>query len=155
MGPLFCSLISEMLDVKTQLLYSCRKLSTRLIRAARKACIRISKMGQRMAALLETPLVSFYRISPLTYFFMHRLAAIKNFSIVNILAGERIIPELIQQDFTAQNIFEETKKILGSEEARSEMIAQFRRIKKLIEEKTAPQNAAQELEKLIKKKNID
>ena len=104
------------------------------------------------AAFLETPLVSFYRISPLTYFFVHRLAAIKNFSIVNILAGESIIPELIQQDFTAQNIFEETKKIFNSEEQRSEMIAEFRKIKKILGEKTAPQNTAQELEKLIKQK---
>lgn len=101
------------------------------------------------AALLETPLVSFYRISPLTYLFLHRLAAIKNFSIVNILARERIIPELIQRDFTPQNIFEETKKILNSEEQRSEMLAQFRRIKKILGKKNAPQNAAIELEKLI------
>lgn len=104
------------------------------------------------AALLETPLVSFYRISPLTYFFGHRLATIKNFSIVNILAGERIIPELIQRDFTPQNILEETKKIFDSEEQRSEMIAEFRRIKKILGEKTAPQNAARELEKLMKQK---
>jgi len=104
------------------------------------------------AALLETPLVSFYRISSLTYLFVHRLAAIKNFSIVNILAGERIIPELIQRDFNPQNIFEETKKIIDSEEQRSEMIAHFREIKKILGEKTAPQNAAQELEKLIKQK---
>lgn len=104
------------------------------------------------AALLETPLVSFYRISPLTYFFGHRLATIKNFSIVNILAGERIIPELIQRDFTPQNILEETKKIFDSEDIGSEMIAGFRKIKNLLGDKTAPQNAAQELEKLIKQK---
>jgi lipid-A-disaccharide synthase len=80
------------------------------------------------------------------------LAAIKNFSIVNILAGERIIPELIQRDFTPQNILEETKKISDSEDIRSEMIAGFRKIKNLLGDKTAPQNAAQELEKLIKQK---
>ncbi len=102
------------------------------------------------AALLETPLVSFYRISPLTYFFTRRLAMIKNFSIVNILAGAKIIPELIQRDFTPRNIFQETKKIIDSEEKRSEMIAKFREIKKVLGEKTAPQNAAKELEKLIK-----
>lgn len=101
------------------------------------------------SALLETPLISFYRISPLTYFFGHRLATIKNFSIVNILAGKRIIPELIQRDFTAENIYEETKKILDSEERKSEMIAHFRRIKILLGEKNASQNASQELERLI------
>jgi len=101
------------------------------------------------AALLGIPLISFYRISPLTYFFGHRLATIKNFSIVNILAGKRIIPELIQRDFTAENIYEETKKILDSESLRSEMIAHFRRIKILLGEKNASQNAARELERLI------
>jgi lipid-A-disaccharide synthase len=104
------------------------------------------------AALLETPLVSFYYLSPLTYFSIHRLATMKNFSIVNILAGKRIIPELIQRDFTAQNIFKETKRILSSEERRSEMIAQFRKIKNLLGEKKASQNVARELEKLIKQK---
>jgi lipid-A-disaccharide synthase len=99
--------------------------------------------------LLEIPLISFYRISPLTYFFGHRLATIKNFSIVNILAGERIVPELIQRDFSVENILQEIKKILDSEKVRSEMIAHFRRIKKILGEKTASQNAAQELERLI------
>jgi lipid-A-disaccharide synthase len=103
------------------------------------------------AALLETPLVAFYRISPLTYFFGRRFARIKNFSIVNILAGKRIIPELIQRDFSARKIFEETKKILESEEVRSEMKSHFRKIKTLLGEKVASQNAALELENLIKR----
>jgi lipid-A-disaccharide synthase len=101
------------------------------------------------AALLETPLLAFYRISPLTYFFGRRLAKIDNFSIVNILAGKRIIPELIQKDFTPENIFQEAKKILESEEIRLQMIGQFRRIKDILGNKNASQNAANELQKLI------
>ncbi len=101
------------------------------------------------AALLETPLVAFYRISPLTYFFGRRLAKIDNFSIVNILAGKRIIPELIQQDFSPENIFLEAKKILESEEIRSEMIDHFGKIKDILGSKNASQNAASELQKLI------
>ncbi len=101
------------------------------------------------AALLGTPLLAFYRISPLTYSLGRRLAHIDNFSIVNILAGKRIIPELIQRDFTPENIFQESKRILESEEIRSEMISNFRRIKKILGEKTASQNAAKELQKII------
>jgi lipid-A-disaccharide synthase len=101
------------------------------------------------AALLETPLLAFYRISPLTYFFGRRLAKIDNFSIVNILTGKRIIPELIQRNFTPENIFQEAKKILESKEIRSEMINQFRRIKDILGHKNASQNAAKELQKLI------
>ncbi len=101
------------------------------------------------AALLETPLLSFYRISPLTYSLGRWLAHIDNFSIVNILAGKRIIPELIQRDFTPENIFQESKRILESKEIRSEMISHFRNIKKILGEKAASQNAAEELQKII------
>ena len=101
------------------------------------------------AALLETPLLAFYRISPLTYSFGRWLAKIDNFSIVNILAGTRVIPELIQRDFTPENIVQESKRILESEEIRSEMISHFRRIKKILGEKVASQNAAKELQKII------
>jgi lipid-A-disaccharide synthase len=106
------------------------------------------------AALLETPIISFYRISPLSYHAGVRFVKIKDYSIVNILAGKRIIPELIQKRFTPENIFQEAKKLLESEEARSEMIEGFRRVKHILGEKNASKNAAQELEKLIKKRTI-
>ncbi len=101
------------------------------------------------AALLETPLLTFYRISPLTYSFGRWLANIDNFSIVNILAGKRIIPELIQRNFTPERVFQESKRILESKEIRSEMISQFRRIKKILGTKTASENAAKELHNII------
>jgi lipid-A-disaccharide synthase len=110
------------------------------------------------AALLETPLLSFYRISPLTYFFgykLARLAKIENFSIVNILAAEKIIPELIQRNFSPENIFAETKKILSHKELSVEMKGRFRRIRALLGEKIASRNAALELERLLKKREPD
>lgn len=101
------------------------------------------------AALLETPTISFYRLSPLTYYAGVRFIRIANYSIVNILAGEKIIPELIQKHFTPENIYRETKKILDSAEIRSEMISRFKKIKSMLGTKKASQNAARELEKLI------
>jgi lipid-A-disaccharide synthase len=101
------------------------------------------------AALVETPLIAFYRISYLSYWVGLKLMKIKNFSIVNILAEKKIIPELIQSHFTAQTIFDEAKKILDSEKVRAEMIREFRRIKALLGEKKASQNAALELERMI------
>lgn len=101
------------------------------------------------AALLGTPLVVFYRLSPLTYSFVRRLSKINNFSIVNILSGKRIVPELIQGDFNPENVFQEAKKILESEKTRSEMIDQFKKIKKILGEKIASQNAAKELHAII------
>jgi lipid-A-disaccharide synthase len=101
------------------------------------------------AALLETPFISFYRILPLTYLLGRPFVHIHDYSIVNILAGERIVPELIQDDFTPQNIFQEIKIILESDENRLKMIENFRYIKKILGNLKASQNAARELEDLI------
>ncbi len=101
------------------------------------------------AALLGTPVVSFYRISPLSYHLGVRFVKIKNYSIVNILAGEKVIPELIQRHFTAENLLRETRRILGSETVRSEMRAHFDRINHLLGDKVASENAASELEKIV------
>ncbi len=101
------------------------------------------------AALLGTPVVAFYRILPLTYFLGIKLMKIKNFSIVNILAGKKIVPELIQRKFTAENILMETQKILESEEIRCEMKAEYERIRLLLGDKIASENAARELDRLI------
>ena len=101
------------------------------------------------AALLGTPVVAFYRLSPLTYNLGIRLMKIKDFSIVNILAEKKIIPELIQKNFTHENILDETRKIFESERIRAEMKAEYARIRLLLGEKIASANAAGELERLI------
>ena len=102
------------------------------------------------AALLGTPIVAFYRISPLTYYAGIKLMKIKNFSIVNILAGKKIIPELIQRNFTAANLLDETRKILGSERVRSAIKAEYEKIRLLLGKNIASDKAARELERLIK-----
>jgi lipid-A-disaccharide synthase len=105
------------------------------------------------AALLKTPVIAFYRISPLTYFLGVRLMKIKNYSIVNILAREKIIPELIQKNFTAENIFKETKRILDSSSMQKKMVEEFQDVNTLLGEKMASQNAAQELDKILKERS--
>jgi len=101
------------------------------------------------AALLETPIIAFYRLSPLTYSLGLKFIKISNYSIVNILAGYEVIPELIQKKFSPENIFRETEKILVSPFARSQMIEHFKKIRKILGDKQASQNAAKELAKLI------
>jgi lipid-A-disaccharide synthase len=106
------------------------------------------------AALLGTPLIAFYRISPLTYYAGIKLMKIKNFSIVNILAGKKIIPELIQRNFTVGNLVKETRKILESDRVRSAMASAYEKIRCTLGEKVASENAARELEKMaVKREN--
>lgn len=100
-------------------------------------------------ALLGTPFISFYRISPLSYHLGINFIKIKNYSIVNILAQKKVVPELIQNKFSPQNILRETKKILESKEVRWKMINNFQRIKHTLGKEKASKKAAEEVVKLI------
>ncbi len=100
-------------------------------------------------ALLGTPLIAFYRLSPFTYYPFHHLVKVREYSIVNILAGRRIVPELIQSDFKAENLVRETKQLLFSEERKLRMKEEFRRIDDLLGSEKAAENVARELESII------
>ncbi|MDD8025060.1 MAG: lipid-A-disaccharide synthase, partial [Acidobacteriota bacterium] len=103
------------------------------------------------AALLGVPLVTFYRVSPLTYLFGVKLIRIRLFSIVNILAGERLVPELIQKDFTPERLASEALRLLGSAADRDRMKRRFAEIKTGLGNEPASRNAARELDELIKR----
>lgn len=56
------------------------------------------------AALHDTPMVIVYRLSPLTYRLGRRLVALDTFGMVNLIAGEKVVPELIQDAFTPEAV---------------------------------------------------
>jgi len=64
------------------------------------------------AALHGRPMVVVYRLSPLTYKLGKPFLLVENVAMVNLIAGRRIVPELIQDDCTAENIAEETLSLL-------------------------------------------
>jgi lipid-A-disaccharide synthase len=97
------------------------------------------------AALLGTPVVAFYKISPLTYLAGRRFVRIGRYSIVNILAGKDVVPELIQGGFTPGRLAGEALRILGSAEVRDRMRAEFREVCAGLGEGRASENAAREL----------
>jgi lipid-A-disaccharide synthase len=101
------------------------------------------------AALLGSPFIAFYRVSPLTYRLGIPFVHTRTYSIVNILAGSKIVPELIQGEFTPENLAEETCKILRSKDKRIYQKEKFREIGHSLGDRKASLNAAQELEKLL------
>jgi lipid-A-disaccharide synthase len=100
-------------------------------------------------ALLGTPFIAFYRLSPLTYYPFRRLVRIRAFSIVNILAAGKVVPELIQSRLTSDRLVQETRALLSSEVKRAEMKKEFRRVAQLLGQETASQRVAQELEEIV------
>jgi lipid-A-disaccharide synthase len=75
------------------------------------------------AALLGTPMVVVYRVTPITAFILRRLVHAPFFSMVNLVAGRRVVRELMQEDFTPTAVAAEVRRLLESREAREEMKA--------------------------------
>jgi lipid-A-disaccharide synthase len=75
------------------------------------------------AALLGTPMVVVYRVAPLTAFILRRMVHTPFFSMVNLVAGRRVVPELIQNDFTPAAVAAEVRRLLEYRAAREEMKA--------------------------------
>lgn len=67
-------------------------------------------------AFYETPLVIVYRSTALNHFIAKKIIRVPYIGMPNILSGERIIPELIQDELTAKNLAEELLPLFQSDE---------------------------------------
>lgn len=81
------------------------------------------------AAICERPMVVVYRVSALTWLVGKLLVRVPHFSIVNILAKRKMVPELMQQDFTADKVAARVEYLLDHPEAREEMIRGFQALR--------------------------
>jgi lipid-A-disaccharide synthase len=77
-------------------------------------------------ALLGTPMVVVYRVSRATWMLGSGLVHTPFYSMVNIVAGQRIVPEFIQGDFQPEAVARDTRLLLESELLRDRMRQQFR-----------------------------
>jgi lipid-A-disaccharide synthase len=94
-----------------------------------------------------TPFVTIYKTSYITYILVKLLIQIKYICLVNIIAGRKVVPELLQQDCTAENIFNSVVAIMG----RSEAVRQKSALAKVIASISAddPNAAAREILKVL------
>ncbi len=93
---------------------------TRALAYARSAVV-ASGTATVEAAMMGTPMVVVYRVSPLTWTLGRPLVHVKNFAMVNLIAGRQVVPELIQADFTAQNVAAKLREILPDGPVREKM----------------------------------
>jgi len=118
---------------------------TRALAHARAAVV-ASGTATVEAAMMGTPMVVVYRVSPLTWTLGRRLVHVKNFAMVNLIAGEQVVPELIQGNFTAENVAAKLREILPDGPVREKMkrdLAQVRaRLKSSDNSRSAAERAA-------------
>jgi len=73
------------------------------------------------AALMDTPMIVVYRLAPVTAAIARWLVRTPMFAMVNLIAGKRVVTELVQNDFTPRRVANEVIRLLDSQQARDEM----------------------------------
>src|SRR5712671_5147745 len=117
--------------------------------AAADAAIVSSGTATIEAALLDVPMVVVYRVTPLTAFLAKPLVRTPFFSMVNLIAGKRVVPELIQNDFTADRVAAEILRLLNDESARESLRRDLAEVRQRLGPPGAVERAAEAILELI------
>lgn len=105
------------------------------------------------AALAGTPMVIVYRGSELNWRLIRPLIRLDTFGMVNLIAGRRIVPELIQHDATDERIALEVSAILGNDARLTQMKQDLGRVRELLtgEGNQGAERAARAVMKVIRR----
>ncbi len=75
------------------------------------------------------PMIIVYRLAWLTYFLARLLVRVNHIGMVNIIAGETVVPELVQGEMTAERILGESRVILENSELRQRMVSKLAKVR--------------------------
>jgi lipid-A-disaccharide synthase len=101
------------------------------------------------AGLFGLPMVIVYKTSLLTYIIGKNLVSLKNIGMANIISGENVVPELIQDKVNPDSIYKESKKILNNSSLYDSIKNKLQAINKRLGEKGAVRKTAESIYSLI------
>ena len=101
------------------------------------------------AALYKTPMIIGYKGPWILYLIYLLVRCIKKVSLPNIITGEDIVPELIQNKFNVDNICYETEKLLYDKDSRDRMIEGLEKVKNKLSDKYSARVAAETISDLL------
>jgi lipid-A-disaccharide synthase len=105
------------------------------------------------AALLGTPMVTYYRVTGVSWMLGKLLVRVPFYSMVNLVAGRQVVPELMQSEMTGDRIAREALRLLNDGAARERMRADLAEVaRKLTAEGDAIKRAATVIEDLLEGK---
>ncbi len=82
--------------------------------------------------LLDTPMVVAYKVSPLSYRIGRLLVDIDYFCLANLIAGQEIVRELLQDEANAEAIADELYRLVFDEQAKKEQLTHYRRVREML-----------------------
>jgi lipid-A-disaccharide synthase len=116
--------------------------------AAADVAVTASGTATVQAALHDTPMVVVYRLSPLTYRLGRRLVRLDTFGMVNLIAGERVAPELIQDDLSPAAVAREVVSLLTDPQRASRIRQGLARVRAQLGAPGASRRAAEAILKV-------
>jgi len=103
--------------------------------------------------LHDTPMVIVYRLSPASYFLGRWLVKLDTFGMVNLIAGEKIVPELIQSAFTPEAVANEAISILTDRARAAHIRDGLKRVRERLGGPGASRRAAEAILRVIERRN--
>lgn len=94
------------------------------------------------AALIGNPFVVVYRLSGVSYAIGKQLVDLPHYAMVNLIAGREIVPELIQEQFTAASVVEQLVPLLEEGPRRAQMLADLAALHAQLQLQATPQKTA-------------
>jgi len=94
-------------------------------------------------AIMEVPMVVVYRLAGLTYRFAKLLVKLDHFSLVNLIAGKTAVPELLQDEVTAENIARELENFISSRQVREQTLESLAEVRRRLGDSGASEKAAE------------
>ena len=152
-------------NIRVKMVLPNETLAHLAVAAGAKVEIQIGKLSQALAqadvaiastgtvtmecAFFGVPTVTLYKTSFLTYEIARRIVTVKSLTMPNLLSGEEVYPEFIQNAATAESIAKATLELLQNEARRAAIKTQLDRIIATLGEPGAPARAAEAVLSLL------
>jgi lipid-A-disaccharide synthase len=94
------------------------------------------------AALMGVPFVAVYRLSPLTFWAARRLVKVPYVAMPNLIAGDQVVPELLQGNFTAENVSNHVRQLLPEGPDRAKMLKGLEKVRSILQNREAGRQPA-------------
>jgi lipid-A-disaccharide synthase len=107
------------------------------------------------AALLGTPMITFYRVAPVSWLLGRFLVKVPYYSMVNLVAERKIVPELMQDEATGENIAREAGVLLSDPAARTSMKQNLAEVAAKLQAREDPMQRAAGIVSEILKKELE
>ena len=146
------SMVKDMLariSVRSDRIETVRNMARHVMRQA-KAGLITSGTATVEASLMECPMVITYKTAFLSYVILRPLVKLDNLGMVNIIAGKRICPELMQWGANAEAMSDAIEPLLTDTQERQNMIGAIREVNRSLGGKGASRRAAEFIGEIIK-----